>query len=130
MLLREKHLPAAGVKRVELLHGNAQRKHLTFHDLRATGITWCAVRADEPLRIKQRAGHRTFGTTEGYIREAENLAVGFGEPFPELPADLTDPAGFGSFGFVSEFRYRQTPQTSRDLRREGDSNPWYPHGHT
>jgi hypothetical protein len=25
--------------------------------LRATGITWAAVRGDDPLRIKQRAGH-------------------------------------------------------------------------
>ena len=54
---------------------------VTFHDLRATGITWCAVRGDDPLEIKQRAGHATFGTTEGYIREAENLRDGFGDVF-------------------------------------------------
>ena len=60
-----------------------------FHDLRATGITWMAVRGDEHLRIKQRAGHRGFSTTEMYIREAENLRDGFGTPFPPLPDDLT-----------------------------------------
>jgi hypothetical protein len=61
---------------------------MTFHDLRATGITWCAVRGDDPLKVKQRAGHSTFSTTEGYIREAENLREGFGEVFPSLPPSL------------------------------------------
>ena len=67
------------------------RKAITFHDLRATGITWCAVRGDDPLKIKQRAGHATFSTTEGYIREGENLRDGFGEVFPQLPASLLQP---------------------------------------
>ncbi len=62
---------------------------MTFYDLRATGITWMALRGDNPLAIKQRAGHRRFETTEGYIREAENLrAASPGEPFPELPEAL------------------------------------------
>src|SRR5580692_2314585 len=71
--------------------GDATRKAVTFHDLRATGITWCAVRGDDPLKIKQRAGHAGFGTTEGYIREAENLHDGFGEVFPALPESLFGP---------------------------------------
>jgi integrase len=49
------------------------------------GITWMAVRGDEPLRIMQRAGHTSFETTQGYIREAENLRAGFGTVFPPLP---------------------------------------------
>jgi integrase len=82
-------LVLAGVTRAELfVMGDATRKAMTFHDLRATGITWCAVRGDDPLKVKQRAGHRTFSTTEGYIREAENLADGFGEVFPPLPPCL------------------------------------------
>jgi integrase len=89
ILLRQ-HLQTAGVWRAELFASDAQRKHITFHDLRATGITWCAVRGDDPLRIKQRAGHKSFSTTEVYIREAENLREGFGEPFPSLPPDLTE----------------------------------------
>lgn len=48
-------------------------KWITFHDLRATGITWMAVRGDDPLKIKQRAGHASLSTTEGYIRLAEEL---------------------------------------------------------
>jgi hypothetical protein len=76
------------VTRSELHLRDASHKNITLHDLRATGITWMAVRGDDPLRIKQRAGHSSFSTTEVYIREAENLARGFGDPFPPLPSDL------------------------------------------
>jgi hypothetical protein len=71
------------------VQGDRTRKAITFYDLRATGITWMALRADNPMAIKQRAGHRRFETTEGYIREAENLrAADAGAPFPPLPAPL------------------------------------------
>jgi integrase len=43
------HLIVAGVEREELFANDATRKWITFHDLRATGITWMAVRGDEPL---------------------------------------------------------------------------------
>lgn len=89
---------------------------LTFHDLRATGITWMAVRG-EPLRIKQRAGHRSFSTTEGYIREAENLTGSFGDPFPRLPQDLTK-----GFGLVLGF-WAEKPSNSREKQwSKGGSN--------
>lgn len=78
----------AHVRREELHTSAPTRKALTFHDLRATGLTWLAVRGEEPLRIKQRAGHRDFKTTEGYIREAESVREGFGDVFPALPASL------------------------------------------
>ena len=81
-------LQEAGVDRADLFANDATRKHLTFHDLRATGITWMAVRGDDPLRIKSRAGHASFSTTEGYIREAEQVREGFGEIFPSLPRSL------------------------------------------
>jgi integrase len=82
-------LALAGVDRADLVANDASRKPMTFHDLRSTGITWAAVRGDDSLKIKQRAGHATFTTTEGYIREAENLSMAnFGEPFPALPASL------------------------------------------
>jgi len=111
VLLRE-HLQLAGVTRDELFTSDATRRAITFHDLRATGITWAAVRGDDPLRIKQRAGHRSFSTTEGYIREAENLREGFGEPFPPLPAELAEVSAR-----VSAFRRRPT---------RGRANfPWY-----
>ncbi len=111
VLLRE-HLQLAGVTRAELLTSDATRRAITFHDLRATGVTWAAVRGDDPLRIKQRAGHRSFSTTEGYIREAENLREGFGEPFPPLPVQLAEVSAR-----VSAFRRRPT---------RGRANfPWY-----
>ena len=60
------------------------RKAITFHDLRATGLTWMAIRGDEPLRIMQRAGHENFQTTQLYVREADAIRDGFGEVFPPL----------------------------------------------
>jgi hypothetical protein len=81
-------LHRAGVSRAELFVSDATRKALTFHDLRATGLTWMAIRGDDPLRIQQRAGHEDFKTTQGYIREAEAVREGFGEVFPVLPSSL------------------------------------------
>jgi len=81
-------LTKAGVNRSALHTGTPTQKPLTWHDLRATGLTWLAVRGDDPLKIKQRAGHSTFSTTELYIREAEAVRDGFGGVFPVLPAGL------------------------------------------
>ncbi len=61
---------------------------LTFHDLRGTGVTWMALRGDEPLVIQQRAGHANFATTQRYLREAETLGSDETEPFSPLPAQL------------------------------------------
>jgi hypothetical protein len=41
-------------------------------------------RGDDPTHNKQCAGHASLSTTEMYIREAENLAAGFGDVFPKL----------------------------------------------
>jgi hypothetical protein len=78
----------AGVRRPALHKSTPTSQHLTWHDLRAAGITWCAVRGDDPLKIRQRAGHSTVLTTEIYVREAEAVRQGFGEPFPVLPECL------------------------------------------
>lgn len=78
-------LTRAGIIRPELHEGSPTRKPITWHDLRATGLTWLAVRGDDPLKIKQRAGHTTFSTTELYVREAEAIRDGFGDVFPRLP---------------------------------------------
>lgn len=86
-LLRE-HLRLAGITRSDLFTSDATRKPMTFYDLRATGITWRAIRGDEPLRIQRAAGHTGFDTTQGYIREAESVRDGFGEVFPVVPAEL------------------------------------------
>jgi integrase len=107
-LLRE-WLEAAGVDRPELHKGTPTRKPLTWHDLRATGATWMAVRGDDPLKIKQRCGHASFSTTELYIREAEAVRDGFGEVFPALPDDLL--GGEESSG--ESFRGATTPPKLR-----------------
>ena len=40
------YLERAGITRTELLVSTPTSKAMTFYDLRATGITWCAVRGD------------------------------------------------------------------------------------
>ncbi len=79
------YLRVAGVDRAELFLTDATRKALRWHDLRATGCTWMAVRGDEPLHIQHRAGHTSFGTTQLYIRQGEAIRDGFGDVFPPLP---------------------------------------------
>jgi integrase len=86
-------LMRADVKRTELHEDAPTRKSIIFHDLRATGLTWMAVRGDDPLKIQRRAGHEDFQTTQGYIREAEAIREGFGVVFPELPASLLGSGG-------------------------------------
>lgn len=84
-----KHLRLAGVTREDLFKTDATRQQITwYHATRSTGITWCAVRGDDPVKLMRRAGHTDFATTMLYIREAENLRHGFGEVFPALPAEL------------------------------------------
>jgi integrase len=84
------YLRWAGVTRAELFANDKTRKQITFHDLRATGITWMAIRGDDHLRIQARAGHASFSTTQGYIREAENLdgVISASEVFPALPPHI------------------------------------------
>lgn len=87
------YLKLAEVER-DIFETDATRRKIDWYGgTRGTGITWCAVRGDEPLRIMQRAGHEHFDTTLIYICEAENLSAGFGEPFPALPTDLLQPPG-------------------------------------
>ena len=101
-------LQRAGVDRAELYVSDATRKAIRFHDLRATGITWMAVRGTDALKIMQRAGHAGFATTQGYMREAENLREGFGTVFPTLPDALLErpKSARGVSASVSAFRRR------------------------
>ena len=82
-------LSRAGLTRAELFDETSKTtKPLGFHDLRPTGITWIAVRGDEPLKLMQRAGHADYATSALYIRTAEAVRDGFGAVFPPLPAKL------------------------------------------
>lgn len=82
------HLMRAGVTR-SALHQRAKTSlAIRFHDLRATGITWMAIRGDSPMRIRERAGHANFSQTEEYIRRAELVGPNVGRPFPALPPSV------------------------------------------
>ena len=71
---------STGVKRADLFADDDTRRPLSFHDLRHTGITWRAVRRDEPLKVQRAAGHDNLRTTQRYINEAQTFdAPGFGE---------------------------------------------------
>ena len=84
------HVKLAGLTRPALLHSDERPSmHITFHDLRAGGTTYCAVRKDPPVQIQRRVGHERFETTLEYIRIAETLdPAAFGIPFPPLPGSL------------------------------------------
>jgi integrase len=82
------YLKLAGVTRAELFTSDATRINLRFHDLRASTVTWMAIRGDGAERIWQRVGHEDWATMRKYLRTAEALATGFGTVFPRLPAAL------------------------------------------
>jgi hypothetical protein len=101
-----KHLALARLKRDALFRRTNTELPISFHDLRAVGLTWLAMRGDEPLTIRDRAGHENFATTEGYIRRGRN-AQGLGAPFPELPATLleNEPPDAGGNGHEPDQRH-------------------------
>lgn len=82
----------AGVTRHELHHASIDppREWMRMHDLRTTGITWMAVRGGDPLTIMARAGHHDMETTLGYVSQAALVRRGYGQVFPELPAELVE----------------------------------------
>lgn len=90
------HLQIAGITRAALFVSDDQHLQIRFHDTRATGITWMAMRGDPATMIMERVGHRDFGTTQIYIRQADALRGRVGEPFPPLPACLLAPNASGS----------------------------------
>ncbi len=87
--LRE-HLRVAGVERADLYANDETRKHITFHDLKATAGTWMAIRGDNPMVIMQRLAHRDMTTTMLYVRAAEMVGASVGAPFPDVPAGNVD----------------------------------------
>ncbi|MBX3205641.1 MAG: site-specific integrase [Labilithrix sp.] len=80
------HDDAGVALRADLLADDAVRRRLSWHDLRHTGITWRAVRGDDPMKIQRGAGHSDFAMTNHYIAEAQNFEDRsvFGLPFPPL----------------------------------------------
>lgn len=116
--LLRRDLAAAGVVRVDLFRASVTRKAMTFYDLRATGITWAAVRGDAPLEIQQRAGHTMFTTTQGYIREASPYrrpGVVFGTVFGPLPDRLLSLEGPENESYRNRTIVPGNPQISGDF---------------
>jgi hypothetical protein len=83
-------LELAGITRTALFSRAPSVKAIRFHDLRSAGITWMAIRGDDPLNVQQRAGQSSFSTTQIYVREADAIRSGFDEPFAHLPDGLLD----------------------------------------
>ncbi len=80
-------LMTAKVTRAALHVARPGAERIRFHDLRATGITYMAIRGDSDNDIRERAGHTDFETTLKYIRRG-HLALkstGIGSPFAALP---------------------------------------------
>jgi integrase len=119
-----RYLWKAGVRRHELHYRTPTTRPIRFHDLRATGITWLAVRGDDALKIQARAGHRELETTQKYIRLAELLGgEAFGEVFSALPPELYEsPASEVS---IASFDHEEVTvqNLSQNLRGGRDSNP-------
>jgi len=110
-------LKLAGVDRAALYADDDTRKAITFHDLRATGITWRAARGDSAIEIQLCAGHTDLNTTQHYIRSAASLRAAFADVFPPLPenllsGDIDGPQGGG-------FR----PDESSNRRVRSDKEP-------
>lgn len=82
-------LIVAGCTRPALHVETETTAHLTFHNLRDTGLTHMAVRRDPPQDVQWRAGHTTPAMTEKYIASARYEAgANFGEPLAPLPTVL------------------------------------------
>lgn len=117
------HLKRAKVERAELYADRSTTKRITFYDLRATGITWEVLAGTEHVRVQQRAGHKHFSTTQGYIREAETLGVAVGEPFPALPSSMIGSAEGPSGGPTGGPGNHDPAEIKRETQRpQGDSN--------
>ena len=99
-------LEAAKVKRPELYATTDASKRVRFHDLRASGLTWMAIRGDSPVHIKLVAGHTAFEMTSKYIAAAGAVDSLPGETvFPELPENLIkppEPSGVRKVGRLSQ----------------------------
>lgn len=83
------HLLAAGVDRHSLHVRRPGALLMRFHDLRATGVTYMAMRGDTDEMIRERAGHADFKTTQMYIRRGHQAhGASIGDPFAPLPEEL------------------------------------------
>jgi hypothetical protein len=120
-----KYLGWAGVTRADLFADDATRRQVSFHDLRHTGITWRAVRGDDPLKVMRAAGHDDLRTTQRYINEAQTFeGASFGTPFPEVTIERLSIFGSNS-GFVAVDNSIRSQIAQPEGRPQGGSTPWH-----
>ena len=82
-------LLVAGVRRSQLHTSTSVSRAMRWHDARATGLSWHAVKGEPATFIRDIAGHTQVSMTDRYIRSATMLRGGrFGQVFPSLPAPL------------------------------------------
>lgn len=84
------HLSLAGVVRPALYASTMTAARATFRSWRDSGITWLALAGVEVARIARRAGHEDLRMTMHYVKQAEDLVGGLGEPFARLPRELVE----------------------------------------
>lgn len=103
----------AGVRR-SALHEKAGKHALVMrlHDLRATGITYLAIRGHTDNEIRDRAGHTDFKMTSVYIRRGRMSSKLIGAPFQPLPESLLE----------QDSRQRK-PKSSRKTSMGNNENP-------
>lgn len=113
-----RHMQRADIDRQSLFEDTETVKHITFYDLRATGITWRTLRGDDARIIQRAAGHEKYATTEGYVREASIFRGRVGEPFPALPdfnryaESITGELSVGNVGVPKGIRTLRNPKKS------------------
>lgn len=109
-------LVRAGVTRQALLEENDPNSMaLRMHDLRATGITYMAIRGDSDHDVRERAGHSDMQTTLMYLRRGKRASAQIGTPFSPLPDSLssTESSTSGSGGGNSDGSEGEEAQKSR-----------------
>ncbi len=86
-------LKMSGVDRAELFAETATHLMIDFRSLRDSGITWRFLGGERGEVVQREAGHEHIATTLGYAKEVHSRGGRFGQPFPALPAELTDSNG-------------------------------------
>lgn len=108
-------LDAAGITREELFTRRGPSVPITQHDLRATGITYLAMRGESDDAIRERAGHTDFKTTQLYIRRGRRMvSATLGDPFDALPVSLLD-------GSAKQKRVRVSSKISSPVLEKNES---------
>jgi hypothetical protein len=108
---------------------------MTSRDRKATGVTWAAVRGDDPVKINRRAAHRDFKTTLGYIvmqyayPSRRQVAIDRNEMIRRLERQV-DPLDRPVFVRALEhtgFSVRVEPDSNRLALREAGVSPMKRH---